>query len=79
MDGVIDAQETARAYMTKDSKGTRLYAPNDARAKEKARLVKVMTKYYPANFEGYYAEQQFTAGNLAMMEAAARSAKSWTP
>ena len=28
-----------------------------------------MTKYYPANFEGYYAEQQFTAGNLAMMEA----------
>lgn len=69
VDGVIDAQETARAYMTKDSKGTRLYAPNDARAKEKARLVKVMTKYYPANFEGYYAEQQFTAGNLAMMEA----------
>ncbi len=67
-DGVLDAQETARAYMTKDSKGTRLYAPNDARAKEKARLTTVMTKYYPANFEAYYAEQQFTAGNLAMME-----------
>ncbi len=55
VDGVIDAQETARAYMTKDSKGTRLYAPNDARAKEKARLVKVMTKYYPSNFEGWTA------------------------
>lgn len=67
-DGVLDAQETARAYMTKDAQGTRLYSPDDARAKEKARLTTVMTKYYPVNFESYYAEQQFTEGNLAMME-----------
>ena len=67
-DGVLDAQETARAYMTKDSKGTRLYSPDDARAKEKARLTTVMTKYYPVNFESYYAEQQFVGGNLAMLE-----------
>lgn len=67
-DGVVDAQEFARAYMTKDENGTRLYSPDDARAKEKARLTTVLTKYYPANFESYYAEQQFVAGNLAMME-----------
>lgn len=67
-DGFLDAQETARAYMTKDANGTRLYAPNDARAKEKARLMTELTKYYPANFESYYAEQQFTSGNLVMME-----------
>lgn len=67
--GVMDAQEVARAYMTKDENGTRLYSPDGARAVEKARLVKILTKYYPAAFESYYAEQQFVAGNLVMMEA----------
>lgn len=67
--GVMDAQEVARAYMTKDENGTRLYSPDGPRAVEKARLVKVLTKYYPAAFESYYAEQQFTSGNLVMMEA----------
>ena len=65
----MDAQEVARAYMTKDENGTRLYSPDGARSVEKARLVKILTKYYPAAFESYYAEQQFVAGNLVMMEA----------
>lgn len=67
--GAVNGEEFARAFMKKDSAGTRLCSPDDARAIEKARLTKVLTKYYPANFESYYAEQHFTAGNLVMMEA----------
>jgi len=67
--GLINGEEFARAFMKKDSAGTRLYSPDDARSIEKARLNKVLAKYYPTNFESYYAEQQFAAGNLVMMEA----------
>jgi ABC-type glycerol-3-phosphate transport system substrate-binding protein len=66
--GVVNSEEFVRAYMTKDNDGNRLFSPNDSRNIEVYRLIKLMTKYYPASFESYYAEQQFTIGNLAMME-----------
>jgi len=66
--GVVNSEEFVRAYMTKDNEGNRLFSPNDSRNVEAYRLIKLMTKYYPASFESYYAEQQFTIGNLAMME-----------
>ncbi len=67
--GAVNGEEFARAYMKKDAAGNRLYSPEDNRFLEKTRLNKVLTKYYPNNFEAYYAEQQFTSGNLVMMEA----------
>ena len=68
-DGIVDAEEFVRAYMTKDDEGNRLYSPNDEKAKEVARLIRLKSKYFPTNFESYYAEQQFVQGNLAMVEA----------
>lgn len=69
VDGRIDAEEYARAYMQKDPvTGERLYSPEDERYVELFRLIKQMTKYYPTNYSSYYAEQQFLVGNLAMLE-----------
>lgn len=69
VDGRVDAEEYARAYMQKDPvTGERLYSPEDARYVELFRLIKQMTKYYPTNYSSYYAEQQFLVGNLAMLE-----------
>jgi uncharacterized protein involved in tolerance to divalent cations len=69
VDGMIDAEEYARAYMQKDPvTGERRFSPQDAKYVELFRLIKQMTKYYPANYSSYYAEQQFLVGNLAMLE-----------
>lgn len=69
VDGTIDAEEYARAYMQKDPvTGERRFSPEDGRYVELFRLIKQMTKYYPTNYSSYYAEQQFLVGNLAMLE-----------
>lgn len=66
--GVVDAEEFVRAYMTKDDEENRLYSPDDEKMYEVARLIRLKSKYFPTNFESYYAEQQFVQGNLAMIE-----------
>lgn len=69
VDGIVDAEEYARAYMQKDPEtGERRYSPEDERYVELFRLIKQMAKYYPTNYNSYYAEQQFLVGNLAMLE-----------
>ncbi|MBE6925865.1 MAG: hypothetical protein E7461_03380 [Ruminococcaceae bacterium] len=69
VDGTIDGEEYARAYMQKDPvTGERRFSPEDAKYVELFRLIKQMTKYFPTNYSSYYAEQQFTVGNLAMLE-----------
>ncbi len=69
VDGCVDAEEYARAYMQKDpATGERRFSPEDEKYVELFRLIKQMTKYYPTNYSSYYAEQQFVAGNLAMLE-----------
>lgn len=69
VDGCVDAEEYARAYMQKDPvTGERLFSPQDEKYVELFRLIKQMTKYYPTNYSSYYAEQQFLVGNLAMLE-----------
>lgn len=67
-DGYVSAEEYVRGYMTKDGEGNRLFSPDDDRMVELYRLIKLMCKYYPTNYESYYCEQQFTIGNLAMLE-----------
>lgn len=66
--GMVDAEEFARGYMLKDENGERLYSPDDETAVELYRLVREKSKYFPANYTSYYAEQQFAAGNLVMLE-----------
>ncbi len=66
--GVVDAEEFVRAYMKKDNEGNKLYSPDDDKMYEVARLIRLKSKYFPTNFESYYAEQQFVQGNLAMVE-----------
>lgn len=69
VDGRVDAEEYARAYMQKDPiTGERRFSPEDGKYVELFRLIKQMTKYYPTNYSSYYAEQQFLVGNLAMLE-----------
>ncbi len=69
VDGTVDAEEYARAYMQKDPvTGERRFSPENAKYVELFRLIKQMTKYFPTNYNSYYAEQQFTVGNLAMLE-----------
>ena len=69
VDGIIDAEEYARAYMQKDpTTDERRFSPEDEKYVELFRLIKQMTKYYPTNYSSYYAEQQFIVGNLAMLE-----------
>ncbi len=68
VDGRVDAEEYARAYMQKNADGERLFSPEDEKYVELFRLIKQMTKYYPTNYNSYYAEQQFLVGNLAMLE-----------
>ena len=69
VDGIIDAEEYARAYMQKDpATDERRFSPEDEKYVELFRLIKQMTKYYPTNYSSYYAEQQFIVGNLAMLE-----------
>lgn len=68
VDGYVNAEEYVRAFMTKDENGNRLYSPDDDRMVELYRLIKQMCKYYPTNYESYYCTQQFTVGNLAMLE-----------
>lgn len=68
VDGRVDAEEYARAYMQKGPDGERLFSPEDPLYTELFRLVKQMCKYFPTNNESYYAEQQFLVGNLAMLE-----------
>ncbi|MBQ7326495.1 MAG: carbohydrate ABC transporter substrate-binding protein [Clostridia bacterium] len=69
VDGRVDAEEYARAYMQKDPvTEERRFSPEDEKYVELFRLIKQMTKYYPTNYSSYYAEQQFLVGNLAMLE-----------
>jgi len=69
VDGIIDAEEYARAYMQKDpTTDERRFSPEDEKYVELFRLIKQMTKYYPTNYSSYYAKQQFIVGNLAMLE-----------
>ncbi len=69
VDGHVDAEEYARAYMFKDPEtGERIFSLSDERYVELYRLIKQMCKYYPENYGSYYAEQQFLVGNLAMLE-----------
>lgn len=69
VDGRVNAEEYARAYMQKDPvTGERRFSPEDEKYVELFRLIKQMTKYYPTNYNSYYAEQQFVVGNLAMLE-----------
>ncbi len=48
--------------------GEKRFSPEDEKYVELFRLIKQMTKYFPTNYNSYYAEQQFTVGNLAMLE-----------
>ncbi len=66
--GVVDAEEFARGYMLQDESGNRLYSPDDKTALELYRLIREKAKYFPTNNNSYYAEQQFVAGNLVMLE-----------
>lgn len=66
--GVLNAEEFVRGFMTKDENGERLYSPDSERMVELYRLIKQTGKYYPANFSSYYATEQFVAGNLVMLE-----------
>lgn len=67
-DGYVNAEEYVRAFMTKDENGVRLFSPDDDRMVELYRLIRQMCKYYPTNADSYYSTQQFTVGNLAMLE-----------
>ena len=67
-DGYVSAEEYVRGYMTKNGEENRLFSPDDDRMVELYRLIKLTCKYYPTNYESYYCEQQFTIGNLAMLE-----------
>ena len=74
-DGCLDAEEFTRGYyvntdgdlVSQSENKTRIYSPDDDRMVELYRLIKQMCKYYPDN-KGYYAEQSFIAGNIAMLE-----------
>lgn len=77
VDGFINAEEYVRAFMTRDPNAepdasdknkSRLYSPDHDRIAELYRLIKQMCKYYPTNWRSYYSTQQFTVGNLAMLE-----------
>ncbi|MBQ8429257.1 MAG: carbohydrate ABC transporter substrate-binding protein [Clostridia bacterium] len=67
-DGEINAEEYVRGYMRKDADGNRLYDVASPTMQEVYRLIKLSTKYYPTNYQSYYTEQQFVAGNIAMVE-----------
>ncbi|MBQ7924136.1 MAG: carbohydrate ABC transporter substrate-binding protein [Clostridia bacterium] len=67
VDGYVDAEEFARGSVKKHN-GVALYSPKSALMEEVYRLIQITTKYYPSNFEGYYTEEQFVEGNIAMLE-----------
>jgi ABC-type glycerol-3-phosphate transport system substrate-binding protein len=62
VDGRLNAEEYVRGYMKK------IFAIQSPIMEETYRLVKQTTKYYPKNYQSYYTEQQFIAGNIAMVE-----------
>ena len=66
--GMLSAEEFIRGYMKKDGNGDRLFDVVSPIMREAYRLIKLSTKYYPTNFASYYTEQQFIAGNIAMVE-----------
>ena len=66
--GMLSAEEFIRGYMKKDGNGDRLFDVVSPTMREAYRLIKLSTKYYPTNFASYYTEQQFIAGNIAMVE-----------
>ena len=66
--GMLSAEEYVRGYMKKDESGERLFDVVSPTMQEVYRLIKLTTKYYPTNFASYYTEQQFIAGNIAMVE-----------
>lgn len=68
VDGVLDAEEFVRGMFVRDADGNSLYSANSEIMQEVYRLIKLTTKYYPANHESYYNEDQFVAGNVAMIE-----------
>lgn len=67
-DGYVDAEEFVRGYLTKSPEGESIYSPESDVAVEMYRLIKLMCKYYPTNYSSYYADQQFTQGNIAFYE-----------
>lgn len=68
-DGVLDAAEFVRGFLLKDDENKPLYySPDKDETLELYRLIRETTKYYPGDYKSYYATQQFTAGNLAMLE-----------
>ena len=66
--GMLSAEEYIRGYMRKDENGERLFDVVSPIMQEVYRLIKLSTKYYPTNYASYYTEQQFIAGNIAMVE-----------
>lgn len=68
VDGYINAEEYVRGYMKTDANKNRIFSPDQDQMVELYRLIRQMCKYYPTNWRSYYAQQQFTVGNLAMLE-----------
>lgn len=66
--GMLSAEEYIRGYMRKDANGERLFDVVSPIMQEAYRLIQISTKYYPTNYASYYTEQQFIAGNIAMVE-----------
>lgn len=66
--GYVDAEELVRGYLTKDENGEPYYSVDSDRMVEVYRLVNQACQYYPKNYTSYYTEQQFAAGNIAMLE-----------
>ncbi len=66
--GMLSAEEYIRGYMRKDENEERLFDVVAPIMQEVYRLIKLSTKYYPTNYASYYTEQQFVAGNIAMLE-----------